>query len=603
VQSACEEIMQSAPVLGTLSIAEKRYEALVNSTRDILWETDTAGLFTFLSDGVSLMLGFAPSDLIGRSPLGLVTGSDFGRCKAVLDNCLASRTDVRLMECTLVAANGRAVAAEINASPFFNDGHGFAGYRGVTRDISEKKRLQAQQQHLAQIVDSANDAIMAKDIDSRLTSWNKGAERIFGFSAAEAIGRHVSFLAPESLRHESVQLTARMMAGEAVENYRTVRKRKDGALVDILITYSVMRDLNGVVIGTSAIAKDITAIVKLEKDNANQVALLNTEHDLSPDGILVVDGSGAIVSFNRRFLDIWKLPSDLKPNTDDSPVLEVATKFVADPVAFRKRVDYFYAHPEENGFDEFPLVDGRVIQRYTAATRAKDGSYLGRLWFFRDVSEQRWAEASTKRELERQAHSMLATVEALTHTNEMRDPYTTGHQHRVAQLAVALGRKLGMSDNSVEGLRIAGILHDIGKINVPAEILSRPGRLRPVEFELLKGHPAAGYDILKGIEFKWPVAEIVYQHHERLDGSGYPRGLKGDEILLEARILSVADVMEAMVSHRPYRPGLGKEAALAELEAGRGKRFDPAVVDACKSLFADEGAVFEFDQPSSSAPA
>jgi PAS domain S-box-containing protein len=191
-------------------------------------------------------------------------------------------------------------------------------------------------------------------------------------------------------------------------------------------------------------------------------------------------------------------------------------------------------------------------------------------------------------DLQRLERSMEATIDALASTVGIRDPYTAGHQHRVADIAVAIGTALGMQDAPLHGLKLAASVHDIGKLSIPAEILSKPGRLSPIEYALVQGHVEAGYEILKDVEFPWPVAEMVRQHHERIDGSGYPRGLKGEQILLEARIIAVADVVEAMASHRPYRGGKGLDAALDEIAAGRGKRFDPAVADACLKLFREQ---------------
>jgi len=189
--------------------------------------------------------------------------------------------------------------------------------------------------------------------------------------------------------------------------------------------------------------------------------------------------------------------------------------------------------------------------------------------------------------------SLEDTVRAIATIVEMRDPYTSGHQVRVADLAVAIARQMGLPDEQVHAIHLAGVVHDLGKIQIPAEILSKPGKITDIEYSLIKIHPQAGYDILKGINFPWPIAQMVLQHHERLDGSGYPQGLKGDAILLEARILSVADVVEAMSSHRPYRPGLGIEVALAEISKQRGIYFDPAVVDACLALFREQHYSFK----------
>ena len=185
--------------------------------------------------------------------------------------------------------------------------------------------------------------------------------------------------------------------------------------------------------------------------------------------------------------------------------------------------------------------------------------------------------------------SLEASIEAIAATVEMRDPYTAGHERRVALLAAAIATEMALPPFMVEGIRFGGMIHDLGKIQVPAEILSKPTRISPLEFELIKGHAQAGYEILKGIDFPWPVAEMARQHHERLDGSGYPQGLKGEEILLEARVLAVADTVEAMASHRPYRAGLGIDKALAEIERGRGSGYDPLVADACLRLFRDKG--------------
>jgi putative nucleotidyltransferase with HDIG domain len=178
-------------------------------------------------------------------------------------------------------------------------------------------------------------------------------------------------------------------------------------------------------------------------------------------------------------------------------------------------------------------------------------------------------------------------------TGEIRDPYTAGHQQRVAKLACAIAQEMGLPEEQIQGIRVAGTLHDIGKIYVPGEILSKPGQLRKNELNLIKDHAEVGYDLLKTIEFSWPVAQVVLQHHERMDGSGYPEGLSGDDILIEARIMGVADVIEAMASHRPYRPALSVEKALLEIIQKKDKLYDPQVVDACLKLFSEKQ--FSFD--------
>jgi putative nucleotidyltransferase with HDIG domain len=203
------------------------------------------------------------------------------------------------------------------------------------------------------------------------------------------------------------------------------------------------------------------------------------------------------------------------------------------------------------------------------------------------------ALAQNQQQLVQLQDSLEDTVRAIATIVEMRDPYTSGHQVRVADLAEAIAKQMGLSDEQVHTIHLAGVLHDLGKIQIPAEILSKPGKITGIEYSLIKIHPQAGYDILKGINFPRPIAQMVLQHHERLDGSGYPQGLKGDDILLEARILAVADVVEAMFSHRPYRPGLGMEVALNEIINKRGIFYDPQVVDACLALFREQHYTFK----------
>ena len=207
-----------------------------------------------------------------------------------------------------------------------------------------------------------------------------------------------------------------------------------------------------------------------------------------------------------------------------------------------------------------------------------------------DITERKEAE----KQLER---SLTGTIRAISTAIEARDPYTSGHQQRVADVAVAIADEMGLDANCIEGIRLGAMIHDIGKIQLPAEILTKPARLTEIEYSLVKDHPKVSFDILKSVEFPWPVADIAYQHHERMDGSGYPQGLKGDEACLEARIVAVADVVEAMASHRPYRPGLGIDKALEEISQNKGQLYDVDAADACLRLFREKGFELKAQTP------
>jgi HD-GYP domain-containing protein (c-di-GMP phosphodiesterase class II) len=222
-------------------------------------------------------------------------------------------------------------------------------------------------------------------------------------------------------------------------------------------------------------------------------------------------------------------------------------------------------------------LEGQVAQRTSELIRRN-------VQLRREVARRKRVQHQFQESLESLKRIIGGTVLAIARTVEKRDPYTSGHQQRVAELCRAIGLELGLAEDQIEGLFIASAIHDIGKVSLPAEILSKPSQLSHIEISLIQAHAQSGFDILKSVEFPWPVAQIVLQHHERLDGSGYPQGLSGDDILLEARIVGVADVVETMSSHRPYRPSRGLDSALEEISAQRGVLYDRDAVDACLAL-------------------
>jgi len=260
-----------------------------------------------------------------------------------------------------------------------------------------------------------------------------------------------------------------------------------------------------------------------------------------------------------------------------------------------------YAHPEQRAQTIKRMEQQDLIENEELQFIRKDKSLIwasltiqairdeqGKTLYFEGLMED---ITSRRNSVEQLRKALGGTIQAIASVVETKDPYTAGHQRRVADIARAIAREMGLSPEQISGLRMAAIIHDIGKVSVPSEILSSPRKLTALEFNLIKTHAQSGYDIVKDIEFPWPIARMIIEHHERMDGSGYPNGLTGDKILPESRILAVADVVEAMATHRPYRPSLGLEKALDEIAKNRGRLYDPEIVDACLRLFREKGYV------------
>jgi len=343
-----------------------------------------------------------------------------------------------------------------------------------------------------------------------------------------------------------------------------------------------------------SVARDITERKETEEWLLRERSMVDRIMRTSPAGITVADRDGRIVFANKRAEEILGLSIDkIIGLTYDSPKWRI-TDFDGNPFPMEKLP---FAQVISSGSSVYGIrhtigsPDGRRVYLSINGAPISDekGNINDVVFTIDDVTEQRRAEEKIGETIEQLRKNIDDTIRAMAMIVEERDPYTAGHQERVANLSVAIAQDLNLYEEQINGIRMAGMIHDIGKMKVPGDILSKPTQLSHIELELIKTHAEVGYRILGTIAFPYPVAKIAYQHHERINGSGYPQGLKGDEILIEARILAVADVVEAMASHRPYRPALGIDAALEEIEKNRGVLYDDTVADACLRLFREKG--------------
>ena len=569
--------------------------------------------------------------------------------------------------------------------------------------------------------DASPDMVVITRVgDGTILEVNEGYEKLLGYTRAESIGKTTAGLSIWADPADRVRFVSALEKAGQVTDFETTLRRKDGTSVPVTDSARTF-----VLQGRACIlsvVRDITERKRVEGELESKNAILSTQQETSRDGILVVDEEARILSYNHRFVEMWHVPEDLVEAGIDEPILQHNAGQIADRQPFLERVDYLYQHRNETSQDELAFTDGRVFERYSASMFGPSEQYYGRVWYFRDITERKHAEAvireeeaeleeaqrigrfgnfdwdartdtivwsdeyyriygvdpkqkppgyeehlnvygpesaarldaavnrsmqtgepyeldleqvrsdgttrwvTARGEVKRDADGKLiglrgtaqditerklaeqlaaqqarriertltSVIDIASNIVELRDPYTAGHQRRVSELAVKIAESLGVSGHEIDDIRVAGLLHDMGKSGIPSEILSKPGVLSPLEFTLIESHAEAGYQLAVSANLAEPIAEMIYQHHERCDGSGYPRGLTGDQTLQGAKVLAVADVVEAMVSHRPYRPALGIKAALAEIERGTPTLYDGSVSEACIRLFNEEG--FEFSQ-------
>ena len=478
----------------------------------------------------------------------------------------------------------------------------------MAKTIGKKKKLLKSQQdilRLAVVMRESSDAIIIQDTDGRITAWNRGAEIMYGYSEEEALGMNIAGITPSDKLEEQKEFFRRLAAGEKVDSFETRRIAKDGSILSVWlnVTKVVEKQTDSIIstghkistpVGFAMLERNISSRKQAEADLVFSNIILRTQQESSLDGILVVDEYGQMLSFNNRFLEMWGLTRDLMESESNEKTLQSLMDKLVNPRAFLRKANHLYKVRDETCKDEIALIDGRSFDHYSAPMITADGKYYGRVWYFHDITEHKKAKDKLTQILVKLKKSLAGTIEVISQIVEMKDSYTYGHQKKVADLAEKIAQSLGLTSEDVEDIRMAGMIHDLGKMAIPGEILTKSTKLTPVEFELIKVHPQVGFVALENSGLSETISQIVLQHHERLNGSGYPKGLKGNQILLGAQILAVSDVVDAMASHRPYRSSLGVEAALAEITANRGILYDPTVVDACLYVF-NQG--YKFDLP------
>ncbi len=431
------------------------------------------------------------------------------------------------------------------------------------------------------------DVITITDASSgSLLDVNDSFLQLTGYSKKEVIGSSTKELNIWGSMEDRERIVKQLKSGANVDKVELSFRTKSGELRQMLFSSRLIEvDGRQLIIANTHDVTDhnVTEEKLLESEEKYRIILEDME-----DVYFEVDIRGNIAFVNTS--------SCKKSGYGKEELLGMPFTQISVPDGIERIMQYF-GEIFKTGKTGKPFIwhlkkkngEEGFFELVASLIRDRQGKPTGFRGIGRDITERKQSEEKLQQTLSILRKSMGVTIQVMVSAIEVRDPYTAGHQKRVADLARSIATEMGLNKDKIEGIRMAGSIHDIGKLAIPSEILAKPTKLTNIEFSLIKEHSQSGYEMLKNVESPWPLAQIVYQHHERMNGSGYPRKLKGEEIIIEARIMAVADVVEAMASHRPYRPGLGLDAALDEIEKNKGIMYDNSVADACLRLFREKG--------------
>ena len=601
--SSTERIEELEKLIVKLRDSEERLGILFEHAPDAMYLIDLKGTFIDGNSSAEATTGYTRDELIGKSflRLKLLSARDLPRAAALLAKSVAGQS-TGPDEFMLSRKDGTQAHVEIRTHPIRIGCQSLV--LGIARDISRRREaeqaLRDSEMRSRTMMEQSPFAIEVMSPDGRILDVNAAWLELWGLpeEIKPEVSAKYNTLQDAQLRRLGIMpYIERGFAGETLlippaeydpaETLESLGINKPaGRKRWIQSRIYPLTDESGRIVNVVMEHEDITT------HQQAQNALREREQE-----------SQAFVETSRDW--IWSI--DLQgTHTYSNPAVEAILGYTPDELIGGVSLELL--HPDDRRDIEARLPewigekrgwrnqvlrwrhkngDWRWLESNAVAIFDSAGNLSGFRGVDRDITERLEAEQQVRLALE-------GTIQAVAETIEMRDPYTAGHQRHVTKLAVAIAERLGLSDEQVEGVRVAATLHDIGKMAIPAEILSKPGKLSEQEYALIQEHPRTAHAILKGITFPWPVADIVLQHHERLNGSGYPNGLMGEDILQEAEIIAVADTVEAMSNHRPYRPALGLEEALREIQQNKGTLYDPDVVDACVRIF--ESGEFQLDE-------
>ena len=582
---AIEDITERRRLENVLIKSEDIYRGIFRTATDgILLLEKREGRITHINPAAVKMLGYSSKECIGNKLYDIGVMPDMDDFQTIMQN-LSKYGIINYADVPVTNKSGQHIKTDI----YLVDKT--AVVQCNIRDITDRKLVEAKlletSNYLQNLITHANSPIIIWDLQFRITRFNRAFESLTGRNVNNIIGKSIELLFPPAEAENTMKLIRETLTGKRWKTVEINIQHIGGHIRTVLWnSATIFSQDRKTVVAIIAQGQDIT-----EQKRAEETLKLSEEKyrsifENAVEGIFQATPEGQFISVNPALASMIGYDS---PEAMIKDVTNVGKQLYVNPeerVRYKKILEeqgtikgFEVKHYKKDKSKIWVSINARTVKDEAGKVSLYEGT-------IEDITSRKLSEEKLRK-------SLAGTIQALSSTVETRDPYTAGHQRKASNLARTIAQEMGLSDDTVDTIRMAGIIHDIGKISVPAEILSKPGKLSDIEFSLIKAHSQTGYDILKDVGLPYPIAEIVLQHHERLDGSGYPKGLKSDQILLEARIISVADVVEAISSHRPYRPGLGIDVALEEIEKNKGILYDEKVVEACLRLFGEKGFEFE----------
>jgi PAS domain S-box-containing protein/putative nucleotidyltransferase with HDIG domain len=563
---------------------QQRYRIIVDTADEGIWVFDEEYLSTFVNNRMVNLLGYEYDEIMGRSLSFFLFKEDlpdFHGKAARRRQGIAERYERRIRR-----KDSTVLWAHVSATPIMDKGGRFQGSFAMFTDITERKEaekaLLESEKKYRSIFENAVEGMFQSTPDGQLITANPAMARIFGYATPEEMINQVHNIGLQLYSNEKDRRTFQQLLSEhgIAGGFEAPFYREDGTVLWGSLNVRAVKDSVGNVLYYEGTLEDITPRKEAEEELKKSEEKYRNIFENAVMGIYQVTPNGQYLSANPVLARIhgYSSPAEMLESVAD------ITQLYVDP---SRRAELKRIIDEQGFVKGFEIImrrkDGSLhwVSNTAQAIRDVDGTILYYEGTIEDITSRKLAEESVKQ----LKQTLLGTLHALSRSIEIREPGITGHHKRVSNLGSAIARAMGLDDDMAESIRMAALVHDIGNMSVPSEILSKPGKLSEMEYNFVKIHPRSGYDILKETGLPYPVAEIVLQHHERMNGSGYPQGLKAKEILLEARILTVADVVEAMASTRPYRPARGIDAALEEIRKNKSTLYDAQAVDACIMLF------------------